>query len=63
MYDEVEEELRDSQTVVQIHTPRPATAMAAESIFQNEQADTLESDELSTVEVIESITGILNGHY
>ena len=32
MYDEVEEELRDSQTVVQIHTPRPATAMAAESI-------------------------------
>jgi len=32
VYDEVEEELRDSQTVVQIHTPRPATAMAAESV-------------------------------
>ena len=32
VYDEVEEELRDSQTVVQIHTPRPAMAMAAESV-------------------------------
>lgn len=32
VYDEVEEELRDSRTVVQIHTPRPATAMAAESV-------------------------------
>lgn len=32
VYDEVEDELRDSRTVVQIHTPRPATAMAAESV-------------------------------
>ena len=32
VYDEVEDELRDSRTVVQIYNPRPAMAMVAESV-------------------------------